>query len=191
MSKDLTNISDAELYYMLSGSKSESKTAFEELYRRYSPNIYTYCRKVLNNDPMAEDVFQETFMRFYSSAKKKKDRKMTNVAGYLIKIARNLCLNEKAKKYNDKVSLEDLELPHYDKSYGNRQLNELLQTALDALPKKYREVIVLREYMDMSYKEIAEALDTTMPIVRIRIYRAKGKIKELLAPYFDEIKDYS
>ncbi len=189
MSKDFTTISDAELYYMLSGSKSDSKKAFDELYRRYSPNIYTYCRKVLNNGPMADDMFQETFTRFYTSANK--DRKMTNVSGYLLKIARNLCLNEKAKKYNDKVSLDDLELPHYDKSYDNRQLNELLQTALDALPKKYREVIVLREYMDMSYKEIAEALDTTMPIVRIRIYRAKGKIKELLAPYFDEIKDYS
>ena len=138
---------------------------------------------------MAEDVFQETFTRFYESAKK--DREMTNVSGYLLKIARNLCLNEKAKKYNDKVSLDDLQLPHYDATYGDKQLNELLQIALDAIPKKYREVIVLREFLDMSYKEIAEALDTTMPIVRIRIYRAKGKIRELLTPYFEEMKDYN
>lgn len=189
MGKNYKDISDAELYYMLKGSKSESKKAFDELYRRHSTNVYTYCRKVLNNDPMAEDIFQETFTRFYESAKK--DRKMTNVSGYLIKIARNLCLNEKAKKYNDKVSLDDLQLPHYDMSYGNKQLNELLQTALDALPKKYREVIVLREYLDMSYKEIAEAVGTTMPVVRIRIYRAKGKIRELLAPYFEEMNDYN
>lgn len=183
------DISDSELYYMLKGSKLDSKKAFEELYRRYSTNIYTYCRKILNNDPMAEDVFQETFTRFYESAKK--DREMTNVSGYLLKIARNLCLNEKSKKYNDKVSLDDLQLPQYDTTYGDKQLNELLQIALDAIPKKYREVIVLREFMGMSYKDIAEALDTTMPVVRIRIYRAKGKIRELLAPYFDEIKDYN
>lgn len=189
MGKNYKDISDAELYYMLKGSKSESKKAFEELYRRHSSNVYTYCRKVLNNDPMAEDIFQETFTRFYENADKK--RVMTNVSGYLIKIARNLCLNEKAKKYNDKVSLDDLQLPFYDISYGNKQLNELLQTALDALPKKYREVIVLREYLDMSYKEIADAIGTTMPVVRIRIYRAKGKIRELLAPYFEEMKDYN
>ena len=174
---------------MLKGSKAESKKAFDELYRRHSTNVYTYCRKVLNNDPMAEDVFQETFTRFFEGAKQ--DREMTNVIGYLLKIARNLCLNEKSKKYNDKVSLDDLQLPHYDVSYGNIQLNEILQTALDALPKKYREVIVLREYLDMSYNEIAKTLGTTMPIVRIRIYRAKGKIRELLAPYFEEMKDYN
>lgn len=174
---------------MLKGSKAESKKAFDELYRRHSTNVYTYCRKVLNNDPMSEDVFQETFTRFFEGAKQ--DREMTNVIGYLLKIARNLCLNEKSKKYNDKVSLDDLQLPHYDVSYGNIQLNEILQTALDALPKKYREVIVLREYLDMSYNEIAKTLGTTMPIVRIRIYRAKGKIRELLAPYFEEMKDYN
>ena len=165
MGKNYKDISDTELYYMLKGSKSGSKKAFDELYRRHSTNVYTYCRKVLNNDPMAEDIFQETFTRFFEGAKQ--ERVMTNVSGYLIKIARNLCLNEKSKKYNDKVSLDDLQLPHYDISYGNRQLNELLQTALDALPKKYREVIVLREYLDMSYKEIAEAVGTTMPVVRI------------------------
>jgi RNA polymerase sigma-70 factor (ECF subfamily) len=136
---------------------------------------------------MAEDIFQETFTRFYESAKTK--REMTNVSGYLLKIARNLCLNEKTKKYNDSVSLENLQLPHYDLSYDNKQLNEILQTALDAIPKKYREVLVLREFLDMSYKDIAEALETTMPIVRIRIYRAKSKLRELLTPYFEEIKD--
>ena len=41
------------------------------------------------------------------------------------------------------------------------------------------------------YKEIADAIGTTMPVVRIRIYRAKGKIRELLAPYFEEMKDYN
>lgn len=189
MGKNYKDISDTVLYYMLKGSKSESKKAFDELYRRHSTPVYTYCRKVLNNDPLAEDIFQETFTRFFEGAKK--EREMTNVLGYLLKIARNLCLNEKAKKYNNKVTLEDLHLPQYDVSYANIQLNELLQTALDALPKKYREVIVLREYLDMSYNEIAEALGTTMPIVRIRIYRAKGRIRELLAPYFEEMKNYN
>lgn len=188
MGTNYKDISDEALYYMLCGPKAESKKAFEELYRRYSTNIYTYCRKVLNNDPIAEDIFQETFTRLYESANT--SRKMTNVPGYLIKIARNLCLNEKSKKYNDTVPLENLQLPHYDTSYDKKQLNELLQIALDSLPKKYREVLVLREFLDMSYQDIADTLETTMPIVRIRIYRAKSKIRELLAPYFEEMKDY-
>lgn len=189
MGKNYKDIADDQLYYLMRGSKSEARKAFDELYRRYSTNIYTYCRKVLNNDPMAEDIFQETFTRFYESAQK--ERVMTNVSGYLVRIARNLCLNEKTKKYKDKVPIEDLHLPHYDVSYSNKQLNEILQTALDALPKKYREVIVLREFLDMSYNDIAEALETTMPIIRVRIYRAKSKIRELLAPYLEEMKEYN
>lgn len=187
MAEDIKNTPDEELYNRLRQQNKVAKPAFDELYRRYSTNIYTYCKKVLNNQPMAEDIFQETFTRFYESAQQK--RKMTNVSGYLIKIARNLCLNEKARKYNDNVPLENLQMPHFDNSYGDKQLNELLQTAIDALPKKYREVIVLKEFMDMSYKEIAQALDSTLPIVRIRIYRAKNKLREILAPYLEEIKN--
>lgn len=182
-------MTDEELYGLLhKKSKKVSKKAFDELYNRYSVNIYSYCRRVFNNELLIEDIFQETFIRFYESAKDK--REMTNVAGFLIKIARNLCLNEKSKKYFDNISLDDLQLPSYDASYDKKQMNELLQTALDALPKKYREVIILKEFLDMSYQEIADTLDLTLSVVRIRIFRAKAKLKELLKPYFNEFENY-
>lgn len=179
-------MTDEELYYQLGGKKRDSVKAFDEIYRRYSSKVYSYCRKVLNNSEVANDVFQDTFSRFYESAKV--DKKMTNVSGYLIRIARNLCLNEKARKYNDKVSLEDITLPSIDKAYGSKQLSELLETAIEDLPEQYREALVLKEFMDMSYKEIAESLDLTLPIVRIRIYRAKNKLRELLSPYMEEFE---
>ncbi len=183
----LQHMSDEEVYSLLNAGGKHSRKAFDELYTRFSAKIYVYCKKVLNNDDVAEDVFQETFTRFYESAQI--DRVMTNVAGYLIRIARNLCINEKMKKYNDKVSLDDLQLPVYDKAYDKKQMTEILQLGLDALPEKYREVLVLKEFLDMSYKEIAEVLKTTLPVVRIRIYRAKNKLKEILTPYLDEIND--
>lgn len=181
-----SNISDEELFGKLASKKrKEAKIAFDELYNRYSGKIYSYCRKIMNNDAVADDIFQETFVRVFEYAKK--NQKMTNVAGFIVKIARNLCLNEKAKKYNNNVTIENLKFPHYDKTYGKKQLEELLKLAIEDLPNDYKEALILKEFMDMSYKEIAENLDTTIPVVRIRIYRAKNKLKEILSPYLKEI----
>lgn len=188
MERVQTNMTDEELFSKLGSSKRKvSKAAFDELYARYSANIFAYCRKILNNEEAARDIFQETFTRIYQTAKKK--RVMTNVAGFMIKIARNLCLNEKEKRKRTHISLEDINLPANDRHYGNKQLEELLNTALEDLPEDYREALILKEFMNMSYKEIANTLNTTLPVVRIRIYRAKNKLKELLAPYFNELEN--
>jgi len=186
MSKSLKNNTDEELFDLMKSNKNTSRLAFDELYDRYSSKIYSYCRKIMNNSPVADDIYQETFTKFFETAQKGKE--MTNVAGYIIRIARNLCLNEKAKKHNDKVALEDYILPSYDKSYGTKQLLDLLDSAIEELPEQYKESLVMKEYMDMSYQEIADNLGITLPIVRIRIYRAKNKLRKVLAPYLNELE---
>lgn len=188
MDKHFANMTDEELFVELGSRKKKvAKAAFDELYSRYSSNVFAYCRKILNNEEAARDIFQETFTRVFQVAKKKKA--MTNVAGFIIKIARNLCLNEKDKRKREHVSLEDIKMPTNDRHYGSKQLEELLNTALEDLPEDYREALILKEFMNMSYKEIADTLGTTLPVVRIRIYRAKNKLKELLSPYFSELEN--
>ncbi len=186
MKKNFQNMSDEDVYYLLYDEKSK-REAFDELYSRYSSKIYTYCRKVLNNEPAADDIFQETFTRFYESSLV--DREMTNVAGFLIKIARNLCLNEKDKKYNKQVSIEDFQFQVNDKSFEKKELNDILNMGLILLPEKYREVLILKEFLDFSYQEIADTLGESLSVIRIRIYRAKAKLREVLSPYFEEYKN--
>lgn len=183
----VTEKSDEELYLMLSGPKKDARKAFDELYRRYSTKIYTYCRKIMNNDEVARDLFQETFTKFFESAQT--SRNMSNVSGYLIKIARNLCLNEKKRKANDNVSFEEGIYRTQEKPYESREINSILETAIEALPESYREALVLKEYMDMTYKEIAELLNTNLSVIRIRIYRAKNKLREIMAPYINDLQD--
>lgn len=184
MNKELQNIGDEELFALVSKGDSQAISAFEEIYNRYSSKIYTYIKKILRNSPASDDIFQETFVRFYECAKN--GQKMTNVAGFLIKIARNLCLNEKISKYNQHLNLDDFIFTINDKTFEQKEINELINIGLDALPEKYREVIVLKEFLDMSYQEIAELLNLTLPVVRIRIYRAKNKLREYLAPFLTE-----
>lgn len=184
MSAELKYKLDEELFELFTSDKATARAAFDEIYSRYSNKIYTYCKKILNDSQKAEDVFQDTFTKFYESAGD--GRKMTNVSGFLVKIARNLCLNEKAKKSSQNVSIDDFQFAFDDKSYEKKEINNIINMGLDALPEKYREALILKEFLDMSYQDIAEALGTTLPIIRIRIYRAKAKLREILAPYFEE-----
>ena len=184
MNSDLKNIKDEQLFLLMAKEDKISFLAFEELYNRYSAKIYTYIRKILNNSPASDDIFQETFIRFYEFSKKSKN--MTNVIGFLIKTARNLCLNEKKLKNSSHLDISNFNFAYYDKSYEKKEINELVDIGLDALPEKYREVLVLREFMDFSYQEIADILGISMPVVRIRIFRAKSKLREFLAPFLNE-----
>jgi RNA polymerase sigma-70 factor (ECF subfamily) len=185
-----TNYTDEELVGMLNlGKSTNTRDIFDELYKRYSPKVYTYCRKVLNfNNDLAEDVFQETFVRFFESINSE-NHQITNLAAYLIKIARNLCLNEKSRKGNENIPLDENEYKYIDKSYEKIEISNILHTALDTLPEQFREVLIMKEFMDMSYQEISDALDTSLPLVRIRIFRAKTKLREIMSPYINGLQD--
>jgi RNA polymerase sigma-70 factor (ECF subfamily) len=66
---------------------------------------------------------------------------------------------------------------------------QLITAALELIPDDYREVFVLREYEGLSYAEIAEVVDSSLSNVKVRIFRAKQKIREILAPYIREFSE--
>jgi len=185
-STELSEHTDLELYAMLSGGGSHAHQALSMLYKRHSPRIYSYVRKILGDVQATDDIFQETFVRFYEMGVSGQD--IQNVQGYLLKISRNLCLNEKAKKYNTStITIENFEFPSLDTPYEQKELSRLISTALEMLPEDYKEVLILREMYGYSYNEIAEIVESSMPIVRTRIYRAKQKIRVILQPFIDDL----
>lgn len=180
------NFGDEELFSMLSAKdKSESEKAFLELYNRYASRVYSYCSRILDNKEDARDVFQETFIRFYESAKV--ERMMTNIPGFLFRISRNLCLNFKRTRRQN-VTIEDyMHFEEYSKSHEKDELLGLIKVALTGLSDDLREVFVLREYEGLSYAEISDYLGISIALVKVRIFRAKQKIREFLAPYIAEL----
>jgi RNA polymerase sigma-70 factor (ECF subfamily) len=182
MPRDLTQHSDTELFAFLAGDDDRSRDAFRLLYERLAPRVYKYCRRVLGNDVLAEDVFQETFLKFYQSART--ERMMTNVPAYILRIARNLSLNVRRSKHYGLSSIDDIEeLAVTSQGYENRQLMEVVTAAIETLPLDLREVFVLRDYDGMSYAEIAAILDISVATVKIRIYRARQSIRKTVAPW--------
>jgi RNA polymerase sigma-70 factor, ECF subfamily len=177
--------SDEQLVAQLNEEKSKSEKAFTELYNRYSPKVHAYCLRVLNNREAAEDIFQETFIRFYQ--KIQTDHKQTNVPGFLITIARNLCLNYKRDNIPSVPIESDDFVLETSKGYENTELLNLITTALELLDFEYKEAFVLREYDGLSYNEIAEVTGVTITNAKSRVFRAKQKIKEILSPYLKDL----
>ena len=186
MGRHFDEYSDAELFYLLCDDKHTAERAFSELFSRHSPRIYAYCRRFIGNREEAQDIFQDTFLRFHQSASR--DREMTNVPAFLLKIARNLCVNFK-KREKQAVTYEDYMMPDFDSETGSEksELLDLIKDALEILPDDYKEPFILREYDGLTYNEIADITGQSLASVKVRIHRAKQKIKEVLAPYLQEM----
>ncbi|MBI5323869.1 MAG: RNA polymerase sigma factor [Ignavibacteriae bacterium] len=180
------NTPDSELYKFLSGSNQEKEMAFREIYKRHSQKVYAYCRRVVGNRDMAEDLFQETFLRLLQSCDANKE--MINLSGYIIKIARNLCLKQKSHQA-EFVSLEDFEIKVEENVLERTEITNIITMALELLGDDYREALVLQTYDELSYNEIAEIQGVPLTTVRNRIVRAKQKLREIVQPYLADTKN--
>lgn len=176
---------DLELYAKLSHDDAAAQAALSILYRRYSQRIYTYCRKIIGESTTAEDLLQETFVKLLESGRQ--ERSIENFPAYLMTIARNLCLSHRARSKRQFVEVEDFHLAARDVPYEQRELLQLIQASLELLPEDYREAFVLREYNGLSYNEIAEVIGESLDVVKVRIFRAKKKLRDILAPYLADL----
>jgi RNA polymerase sigma-70 factor, ECF subfamily len=185
MKNKLSSLSDNQLYELIRNEKYELKEeAFAELYARYSRGIYAYCRRILGNESEAEDIFQETFLSFLKSTEK--EREMTNVQAFLLRIARNLCLNENRQKRSRVFSLDDFDLGTEDNRMERTEITKIIVSTLELLPEEQKEAVILQIYHDMTYQDMSEFLGLPVSTVRNRVTRGKQQIRNILAPYFEK-----
>jgi len=174
--------SDADLYTMTAESKG-GEAAFRELYARLSGQLYAYCKCVAWRRDEGDDLFQEAFSRLYESARQR--RPVSNVSGYLIKIARNLWLNIQRDR-RPTVGIEHAENALQEMPHERTEMLDLIRMAMELLPDDYREAFYLREFADLPYEEISEVLGISSGNVRIRVTRARERIRTILEPYIAE-----
>ncbi len=180
---------DKELVECLNGSKKISDIAFKEIYRRYSSLISAYCRCLIYQRDVAEDIFQETFIKFYKSINR--DVEITNLPGYLTTIAKNLSFNY-LKLRKQHLQIDDSTLSEdTNRKYDNKELLELIITSLDLIDADYREIFILREFEGLSYAQISEKLGITSDNAKVRALRAKKKIIQVLSPYLKDLSKNS
>lgn len=180
-------LSDAELVEVVLGGTQE---AFAVLVERYKDAVQNLAYRMLSNVTEAEDVTQEVFVRAYTQlATYKPAHKFST---WLLSIASHLAIDQLRRRRFLALPLEDVPFlewitdlgagPEQSALVGEQQ--DEIQAYLQRLHSKYRAVIVLRYWYDLSYEEIATALNLTPTLVKARLHRAR----ELLARYMKENK---
>lgn len=187
MTKTDQKVSREEAWALVQQAQSGDQGAFSTLIKRYEAQIAATVIGMLGNTPEADDVGQETFIRFYKSLAK--FRGDADVGTYLTRIAINLSLNElKKRKRKGIFSLfsanrqqEDYVREIADENQEHhRDTQEVVQRAVQTLEPNFRSVVVLRMIDGYSTKETAEILDIPMGTVLSRLKRAQEKLKVIL-----------
>lgn len=172
---------------------------YSELMRRYQRKILAFVYHMLKNsnlEMMAEDLCSETFYKAYKSLHSFREVD-ASFSTWLYTIARNTVLSELRKQKNGSVPLEESGfVPLAPNSMVPEQAalrNERVQMvreAIDLLPEKQRSALILREYDQMDYQEIAEILSQSVSSVKSLLFRARASVKVRLEPYFyDSVYD--
>lgn len=183
---DVSNWTDIELCVALSQSKSKAESAFTEIYNRYSNSVFAYILRTINNRVDAKDIFQEVFLKFFDTCKK--GARVTHILPFLLRIARNICLNYFRDKKNTISFDEAFNLISNEIDIDKSEISELITNALALLDFQTREIFVLHHYQNMTFNEIASITGESLAFVKTRYYRGKEKLKNILMPYFK--KDY-
>lgn len=142
----------------------------------HSKDVYRYAYSLLKNNEDAEDVVQDVFINCI----KKSDfyRGDCNIKTWLLVLTRNQCYNViKSRKIRQRDSIEDVNLVS-NINYVEDKLN--IENALKTLTTEENEIIFLREYSGFSYKEISQILEISVDNVKVRLFRAKQKLRKAL-----------
>ena len=191
-SKALESQDDGVLIYLYNKG---SNSAFEILYRRHKNNLYNFICRIVNDPGMAEDIFQEVFIRIINSSSKFKMKSKFTTWAYTI--ARNLCIDHirKRKRTDAKNIVEK------DTEFGNRnpiverlpdkdlspeditsslEIRVYINEALERLNPDQKEVFIMREEFGLSFDEISKICNCSIGTIKSRMRYALENIRRYL-----------
>jgi RNA polymerase sigma factor (sigma-70 family) len=154
--------------------------AFEALVGRYETRLLAFCRHLLGSREDAEDILQEVMAAAFNAILA--DERPINVRPWLYRIARNRCLNHLRR--NQAMGVDSMDVHFSDNGAStadkvhDREEFRLLVGDIQDLPETQRTALVLREMDALSYEQIAEAMETTVPSVKSLLVRARVSLAE-------------
>ena len=164
---------------------------FWEIYDQYYPKLRRFVLALVRDDWVADDVIQEAFLKIQENLNSLKDP--SKLSPWIFRIAYNLCQDHfrqlKAARKEERIDQEegqDLKEAFIQKGLDiqtdleQRQMGECVQNQITLLPESLRTVLVLFDMMEFSHQEIADILGITVQNVKVRLHRARKKLKPIL-----------
>jgi len=167
--------------------------AFEQLIERHQALVVGTVARMLGSNSDVEDIAQQVFIRVWKSARRYVPR--AKFTTWLLKITRNLVFNElrrtkrraqvplQSEPGTDDPPLKDETNLAPDASLLEVELRRTIEEAILQLPETQRMALVLRRYEQLSYEEIADVLELSVPAVKSVLFRARSELRERLSKY--------
>lgn len=175
---------------LLSQIQGGDALAFEALMRRNNQRLFRIARSILKNDHDAEDTVQNAYIAVYTNAEQYSGK--APLGAWLARITVNAAIS-RLRQQNRAAALEfdegwvqgALSTPSPEDAASTQQLRELLERAIDRLPPGLSSVFVLRDVEGMSSAEVGEHLGISEGSVRVRLHRARERLKDYLEGHAD------
>jgi len=164
---------------------------FWDIYDQFYTRVRKFILALVRDEWVADDLVQETFLRVQKNLGSLKDS--SKMSPWIFRIAHNLCQDHfrqlKISRKEESIDQEEMgDLKEalaqkgldVQKELEQREMGECVQNQIDLLPESLRTVIVLHELMEFNLREIAEILGTTIENVKVRLHRARKKLKAIL-----------
>ena len=186
------NISDEQL---IARFQLGDVQAYDILVRRYKDQLLNFVFRFVGNRTDAEDIVQETFLRVYRN--KHMYKEIAKFSTWVYTIAGNLAKTELRRRKRHKIfsvsnfvnDERDFDIPDREhspeKKVDSRIQENIIQKAIEKLPIKFKEVIVLRDIQGFAYEEISQILSIPLGTVKSRVNRGRLKLQEDLKFLFD------
>ena len=167
------------------------QSAIESLINRHRSKVYTYILLTIKNQQLAEDLFQETFIKVIQSLRGGKYRDNGRFLSWVIRIAHNLIIDHfRKEKQMNSVSNDDTEVDLFNSKklsddnieevIINSQIKTEIRTLINELPGDQREVVLLRHYGGLSFKEIADQTEVSINTALGRMRYALINLRKLI-----------
>ena len=188
----------SDLALVLQATKSDRR-AFDVLIERYGRSLLGMIRTIIRDEATAEDLWQETFLRAIRNIENynpQTSEKGTGFRSWLYRIATNLTLDElrrrkrwrtlswastvsDLRKQNDAAETSEPvdPRPGPDEILNEKYQIQSLREAMTSIPNRYRVILILRDYQELSYQEISDVLGIRMGTVRSRLSRARNRLR--------------
>jgi RNA polymerase sigma-70 factor (ECF subfamily) len=157
--------------------------ALEMLLNRYRKSLYSFLFRITQNEAIAEDIVQDTFIRLYDTRRKYKNGMIFR--NWLFTIGHNLAIDELRKTgriISDNYDIKDVVISPEESATDNI-IAEIVRKAVGMLPTMQQAVIVLKEYEGFNYREIASIIGISEEAARVNCHRAKCALKKMLVKF--------
>lgn len=167
-------------FLLIMKMKQGNEQAFDEFVRKYYEEILKYCRYHCFDTEYAEDLTQESFLKFFTNLSEYRYKGKTK--NYLYTIAGNLCKNFYKKKKDIPTEGEKLERESVlnEDSLDFALDKMIIETAMKKLSEELREVVILYYFQEYKLSEIAGILRIGLPLVKYRLKQAKKQLEYLV-----------